>query len=651
VAIGDLNADGRPDLAVANANSNYVSILLGNGNGTFASAVNSLAGNNPFSLAIGDLNADGRPDLAVATSSNGSILLNATIPGSAPPPVFTQQPVVGQVVEVGGTASFTSTADFRGASPTYQWRRNGTPIVDGDNIAGATTSTLTINPVRGSDVAWYDVQAISPACGGGTNVTTSISTLLAVTSASPPSPSSCPASFAAPAFSAAGTNPYAAATADLNGDDLPDVVISNGASGDLSVMLGSGDGTFQPAVQYPAGFRPSAAAVADFNGDGFPDLVTANFGTPATILLGQGDGTFSPASTIGSSGGGGGIAIATADFNADSRPDLALTRNDNQVVVMLNLGNGTFGPALLLPAGTNPQAIAARDLNADGRPDLVVVNSGGASVFLASGNGTFAAAQAYSAGTNPTNLAADDLNADGIPDIVITNQDSANVSVLMGLGSGAFAPAINYPCGAWPTSVAITDLNGDGRPDLAIANHVPSAATVLLGNGNGSFAAPAAFPEGDRPFGIAAGDFNRDGRPDLVLANYWGNNVSVLLNTGASIGFALQPQSQSVAPGTDVTFTVTTTGTGPFAYQWRRNGVPIPGEINPELFLGSVGTANMGFYDVQVRGGCNPNAATTSAPAMLWIENTPGCPADFNLDGGVDGADIADFFFHWENGC
>ena len=77
VAVGDFNKDGKSDLAVANWNSNNVSILLGNGLGAFAAAVNYAVGTNPGSVAVGDFNRDGNPDLAVANrnSNNISILL------------------------------------------------------------------------------------------------------------------------------------------------------------------------------------------------------------------------------------------------------------------------------------------------------------------------------------------------------------------------------------------------------------------------------------------------------------------------------------------------------------------------------------------------------------------------------------------------
>jgi len=209
VALGDFNADGRPDLALANFSSNNVSILRGNANGTFQGAVNYAAGTNPFFVAVGDFNADGRPDLAVAnrSSNNVSVLLN-TIPGF-PVPIITQQPV-GLVVQAGQNAALAITANGFGSTLTYQWRKNGTALVNGGNIAGATSPTLTFTPALSGDTASYDVRVSAPACGGGSLVTTSTAAILTVTG------TVCPAD-----FNADGT---------LDPDDLADYITAFFAS-------------------------------------------------------------------------------------------------------------------------------------------------------------------------------------------------------------------------------------------------------------------------------------------------------------------------------------------------------------------------------------------------------------------------------------
>ena len=91
-----------------------------------------------------------------------------------------------------------------------------------------------------------------------------------------------------------GSNPYTLAVADFNGDGIPDVVTANRGDNTVSVLLGNGDGTFEPQETFPTGTTPRAVAVGDFNGDGQVDIVTANLGDDtASVLLGNGDGTFS----------------------------------------------------------------------------------------------------------------------------------------------------------------------------------------------------------------------------------------------------------------------------------------------------------------------------------------------------------------------
>ncbi|MBX3378711.1 MAG: VCBS repeat-containing protein [Phycisphaeraceae bacterium] len=191
VAIGDLNGDGKPELVLPNYTSNDVSVLVGNGNGTFSPAASyavfDLA--RPEFVAIGDFNADGKPDMATVNNrgDNVSVLLNSGAGFAAP--TFTQQPT-GRVVQAGASAAFTAAANGFGASLNYQWRRNGMPLSDGGNIAGAATNTLTIDPAQSSDVASYDLQVVSaPSCTGGNQVATSIAIVLAING------TACPADF------------------------------------------------------------------------------------------------------------------------------------------------------------------------------------------------------------------------------------------------------------------------------------------------------------------------------------------------------------------------------------------------------------------------------------------------------------------------
>jgi len=139
---------------------------------------------------VGDFNADGRPDLAVTNfnSNNVSVLLNTS--SGFPPPVIIQQPL-SQIVPTGQNAALTVAANGFSNTLTYQWRKNGVPVVNGGTIAGATSPTLTFTPALLGDFASFDVQVTgAAACTVGAQVTTSAAGILAVTGTNP-----CPSDF------------------------------------------------------------------------------------------------------------------------------------------------------------------------------------------------------------------------------------------------------------------------------------------------------------------------------------------------------------------------------------------------------------------------------------------------------------------------
>jgi hypothetical protein len=278
--------------------------------------------------------------------------------------------------------------------------------------------------------------------------------------------------------------------ADLNGDGLPDRVSSSFGLGVAIVQLNLGNGTFAPAVQYPAGSHPFSVTVADLDGDGKPDLAVPNndwnYGAGnVSVLLNLGNGTFgAPVHyAVASTPFSDPFSVAATDVNGDGKLDLAVANNYlGTVIVRLNLGNGNFGPISSYAVGSKPYSIVAADVNGDGKPDLAVANStsNNVSVLVNQGNGTFAAAVNYAAGSGPQSVAAADLNGDGKPDLAVANYTSNNVSVLINQGNGTFAAAVNYAVGLSPDSVAAVDSNGDGMLDLVLANNASNQVTILL---------------------------------------------------------------------------------------------------------------------------------------------------------------------------
>ena len=315
-------------------------------------------------------------------------------------------------------------------------------------------------------------------------------------------------------YASGGVTALFVAIVDLNADRKPDLVVVNrcGNNGCLneslvSILMGNGDGSFQPPVNYgTGGLFPTSVVVTDVNGDGRVDMAVANDCSDPNcdgsvgILLGNGDGTFQPVVTY-LDGGNSALTITAADVNEDGKPDLLvgvamqLCYPDSCTYIggvskMLGNGDGTFQPAVTYRSGgIGAVSIAMADVNGDGHLDLIVGNAtcctfsssyGGVAVRLGNGNGTFKQPVIYGsrAGGHGSSVAVADVNGDGKPDIVSTQQCAAYscfnqgvVEVRLGNGDGTFQAATTYGSGGYLTSsVAIADLNGDKAQDLVVAS-------------------------------------------------------------------------------------------------------------------------------------------------------------------------------------
>lgn len=389
----------------------------------------------------------------------------------------------------------------------------------------------------------------------------------------------------------AGGDAYSIAVADVNRDGKPDVVVTTYNSDTVGVLLGNGDGTFQPVhTYYPGSTYPSSIAIADVNGDGKPDLVVANQVDPTyfsqegvvSVFLGNGDGTFQPSVNY-DSGSRAAMSVAVGDVNGDRKLDL-LVANVGQVAVLLGNGDGTFAAARLYESGGYYNAsIAIADLNHDSKLDLVVTTgaqgTNAVSVLLGNGDGTFQSPVTYdSGGLNPQSVAIADVNGDGRLDVLAANTDSSSVGVLLGNGDGTFQPAVSYGSGGTnAAAIAVADVNGDGKPDLLLANNCGVQACgggvgvlgVLLGNGDGTFQPAVTYGSGGiGAVSVAAADVNGDSKPDALIANnvfcednYCGAGVvGVLLNNYGPHHPTVTTLASSLNPsvfGQTITFTST----------------------------------------------------------------------------------------------
>jgi streptogramin lyase len=357
-----------------------------------------------------------------------------------------------------------------------------------------------------------------------------------------------------------GQVPNAVVTADLNGDGIPDLITVNPGDGTISVLLGNGNGTFQPANTFAdVDPNPWTVAVADLHGDGIPDLIVGHFdSSDLTIWTGTGNGTFiNPVHIDGCPGCPGPVAPSLTPVIFNGVVNIVMTDfGGNVVSVLRGHGDGTFQAPILYPVGQGPSSVAAGDFNGDGIPDLVVTNytSGTLSVLLGNADGTYEAPVNYAhPEPGPWSVAVADANGDGIPDLLVVNYtppDPCFLVTWLGNGDGTFRlydgdppdtcpqpPPPHPPIPWWPPQpIVVGDFNGDGQVDVALPDYADNAVWVGLGNGRGGFQSGLLYAAGSGPVGLAAGDFNGDGLLDLAVANSQDNSVSILLNEQVPAG-------------------------------------------------------------------------------------------------------------------
>jgi Flp pilus assembly secretin CpaC len=339
LAAADFDGDGHQDLVVANQTDGTISILLGAGDGTFATRTDINVGTSPAAVAVADFNGDSVPDIAVVDSgSNNVAILLGSGGGKFTAPV---------TYATGNTPVALRVADFNGDG-----RPDLAVVNQGDN---------------------------------------SVSILLG----------NADGTFGAKTDYAVGTMPAGIASGDFNADNTLDLAVTNHTDNTVSILFGKGDGTFSAKTDYATGSGPEGVAAADFNRDGRPDLAVANqTDNSVSVLLGNSDGTFAAHTDFTS--GAGPVGIAAADVTGEGNPDLQVAAETaNAVSVLLGNGDGTFIAPVNIPTANAPVAVATSDFNGDGLVDVAAANQASNTVSVILNNSQFQTSSPFSSSAYP----------------------------------------------------------------------------------------------------------------------------------------------------------------------------------------------------------------------------------------------------------
>jgi len=517
IVAGDFNGDGKVDLAVADSgvlsdgtsrgtNANTVAILFGAGTGGFQPPKFVPVAKTPVALAVADLNKDNKDtkqDLVVSSKGAGlvSVLLNNGGGNFQTPRTFT---VPG--------ANNLSLADFNNDGNTdllvTQGNLSDIALLLGDGagnfgplkrvLSGRNATTVLAGDFNHDGKADYitangDANTVSVVLGNGNGTFIDIG----------------------PAVPTNGAVSNQIIAADFNNDGIPDLAqVNTGVVGDLgntiSVLLGKQGGGFQAARTFNVGTQPSGLAAVDFNHDGRLDLVVADFGDPSNnihgdlaLLLGNGDGSFQAARKF-IAGPGQPISAAVADFNGDGNPDAVVAQNPlaigpGAISVLLGNGNNSFGQpkniALFSLPGSQVLQVIAADFNHDGKSDIAyrtITDLNRITVQLGNGDSTFKTPTVVtSAGftTVFSTFSIGDFNNDGILDFAV--EETPFIEVLLGNGNGTFTSKGSFSEGTvnsfpFVPSLVLADFNGDGFLDVAAPDGFAESVSLLLGKGDGT---------------------------------------------------------------------------------------------------------------------------------------------------------------------
>ena len=576
--VADFNNDGNKDVATVILNASdgkyYISVALGNGDGTFRTppVLSQTDADCCEPIWAGDMNGDGYEDIVMVhaatalTPASVEVFVNNGEGSFSSSkiwyPVTSNDVVWATLRDVNGDGKLDFVA-VDDAYPGNVW----TLLGNGDGTLQAprsvtfpgqlaTSSSTTFNPI-----AFGDFNGDGLLDFAGPDATTN-QIIVYFGSSEGPYPAGVP-------LNASVYDSCFVTSGDLKGNGKDEIVSANCYDNSITVFLNNGDKTFQTGVYYPAvgetsptypGASPVALSIADVNGDGFNDIVASNvLSGDVSVFLGNGDGTVKTPEVGYVTGGSPRSPALVADFNNDGKADLVVVDREFSFVYLQGYGDGSFRTAMNYYAergnGSLPNgvAIATGDFNGDGIPDFVIGNSNtnadtGITVFLSNPDGSLQAGAPYfNKGITNYELeyvAVGEFNGDGKLDIAAADFYNGVIQMFYGNGNGTFQVGPTYATDSAPGANALElvagDFNGDGKLDLAVINNHGTASAnvgILLNNGQGGFKPVVNYPLSNLATEITAADLNGDKKLDLVVPLYGtsgapGSAVAILMGNG-----------------------------------------------------------------------------------------------------------------------
>ena len=497
-------------------------------------------------------------------------------------------------------------------------------------------------------------------------------------------PSAFAVDFSGPVSYSVGTSPYDIVTADFNGDGRVDLAVANYGSGNVSILIGNGDGTFQPAAYYDAGtLNPSFIAKGDFNNDGKEDLAAQGVGAIG-ILLGKGDGSFQAPLTLAPSVAPQGILVA--DFNLDSKSDLAFLGTDpatnvSTIYILLGNGDGSFQPPVQTSAAAGK--LVSGDFNHDGKPDLVVFR-GSISIFVGNGDGSFLPGPSLTVqkiasadGTLVSAVVGFDINNDGLSDVVVSADglnrfcfggvcapgvSDVKISCFLQNSDGSFqgeqiiaqsrlvGRTFGNVNGDRISGLLLGDVNDDGTSDVAYRkSHLKGlqesgSLEVRLGRGNGTFSPEITLSVDpgilEKTTGTLAKlvDLNGDQLADVASLG-GSDNILVLMNESPASGADLSIVHASASPepvgiGLNLTYAIDALNEGPQDASGVMLSDSLPGGTSFVSATPSQGSCSHANRTVT----CNLGSLASAFDATVSLVVTPTATGTITNSVSVSGA-------------